>query len=33
MMWRPQGVVTRTMLENLRGLWGGARQPQTGGRA
>jgi len=36
MMWRPQGVVTRTMLENLRSMWGGQRaQAETsgGGRA
>ena len=36
MMWRPQGVVTRTMLENLRASWGGRRAPaetSAGGRA
>jgi len=36
MMWRPQGVVTRTMLENLRSSWGGRRAPNeksAGGRA
>jgi ABC-type branched-subunit amino acid transport system permease subunit len=36
MMWRPQGVVTRTMLENLRASWGGRRaraETSAGGRA
>ena len=36
MMWRPQGVVTRTMLENLRSMWGGQRaqaDASGGGRA
>jgi branched-chain amino acid transport system permease protein len=36
MMWRPQGVVTRTMLENLRSSWGGRHVPtekSAGGRA
>jgi hypothetical protein len=36
MMWRPQGVVTRTMLENLRTGWGGRRaqsETSAGGRA